>query len=129
MQWYETPQGWQRLQWECAFLREDYPGLHMQRGADGYMRATGILGPSNLSDRRMLIAAEFPSNYPNSRPRVYAPEEQFPSGTPHIYPGSEIELCVEHGDFTPDDTICTVLGWGLLWLAVYDTYRRTGERW
>ena len=129
MQWYETSEGWQRFLWECNFFQEDFPSIHAKRCDDGYMRASGILGPSNLSPRRMFIVAEFPNNYPNSRPRVFAPEEHFPPNTPHIYPSTDFELCIEHDDFTPDDTISTALGWSIQWLALYDNFLRTGERW
>lgn len=129
MQWYETPEGQKRLQWECYFLGEDYPGMRVDRCEDQYIRVSGILGPSNLSERTMFIVAEFPSIYPNSRPRVFAPEENFPTWTPHLYPNSSIELCVEHNDFTPDDTMSTVLSWTLAWIAVYDEFVKTGKRW
>lgn len=129
MQWHNTPEGWQRFLWECNYLQEDFPDIQAQRCDDGYMRASGILGPSNLSDRTMYVVVEFPSNYPNGRPRVFAPEEYFPPGTPHLYPASDYELCIEHGDFTPDDTISTVLGWTLQWIALFDNYMKNGERW
>jgi len=130
MEWYETTEGYQRLLWECHFLSQDYPSMQVQRGVDGIMRATGILGPSNLANRRMYIVAEFPSNYPNGRPRVYAPYETFPPNTPHIYPSCDIELCTFHGaDFGPDDTMSTVLGWTIQWIALYDKFRETDERW
>ncbi len=129
MQWYETAEGAQRLMWECHFIQEDYPSLQVQKCADGYIRASGTLGPSNISGKRMFVVAEFPMNYPNSRPHVFAPEEEFPSGTPHIWPGTDYELCIEHGDFTPDDTMSTVMGWVLQWIALYDKYQQTGERW
>jgi hypothetical protein len=129
MQWYETPEGWQRLEWECNFLKEDFPSIQVQRCDDGYIRASGILGPTNLSPRTMFIAAEFPCNYPHGHPNVFAPNEQFPSNTPHIYPASEYRLCIDHGDFTPDDTMSTVLGWTIQWIALYDNFRKTNERW
>jgi len=129
MQWYETTQGQQRLLWENNFLQEDFPQIEVEQCEDGYIRASGVLGPSNLSPRTMFVVGEFPSNYPSTHPRVFAPHEQFPSGTPHIYPCTECELCLDHGDFTPDDTMATVFGWAIQWIAVYDSFRNTGQRW
>ena len=129
MQWYETDEGWQRFLCEQEFLASDYPDMEISRCDDGCVRVSGLLGPSNLSSRQMFVVGEFPSDYPHGRPRVYAPQEDFPSGTPHIYPMTDVELCVEHGDFTPTDTMSTVLGWVLQWIALYDNFLRTGERW
>lgn len=128
-QWYKSEQGAQRLLWECRFVQEDFPNIQVVVCEDGYVRANGILGPSNLSPRQMFIAAVFPASYPSGRIKVYAPDERFPSNTPHIYPGSGFELCLDHNDFTPDDTLSTVLGWTLQWIALYDNFLATGERW
>ena len=128
-QWYETPEGMARLNYESMFIEEDYPNMQVQCCDDGYIRASGFLGPSNLSLRTMFIVAEFPATFPMGRPRVYAPDEVFPSNTPHIYPSSDYELCVEHGNFSPNDTMSTVLGWTLEWIALYDEFCNTEARW
>ncbi len=129
MQWYETEEGAQRLALECQFLEEDYPKMELSQCPDGLIRVSGYLGPSNLSQRSIYIVAELPRNYPSGRVRVYAPKEIFRTGTPHLYPMTDCELCIEHGDFTPDDTVSTALGWTVEWIALYDAFCNTGERW
>lgn len=127
MAWYETYSGSERLQLECELLSLDYPQTKVIRCSDNRIRVEGYLGPNNLCSGRYYVVAEYPDNYPYGRIRVWCPYEKFPWGTSHRY--TDGDLCLEHDDFTPDDTMATVLGWTLQWLALYENFLRTGEKW
>jgi len=125
--WHETDYGAERLHLERLLLAEDYPQMNMIICDDGKVRVEGYLGSNNVCAGSYYVVAEYPDSYPYNRIMVWCPYVHFPPGTPHLY--SDDELCIEHGDFGPDDTISTVLGWATEWLAMYENYLRTRERW
>ena len=127
MQWHQTSAGKERLALETELLTMDYPQMTVVECRDGKIRVEGHLGPNELCDKSHYVVSEYPSNYPHGRVRVWCPKESFPYGTPHRF--KDDALCVDHGDLSPDDTMSTVLGWTVQWLALYEEFRRTGEKW
>jgi len=129
MQWYGTSQGQQRLEIEEQLLAMDFPQMELMFCPDGAIRVHGWIGPNNLCSESHYVVAEYPENFPYSRPSVWLPNKGLLSGTPHVYSGADSELCIEHGDFAPDDPMSTVLCWATQWLALYENYLETGKRW
>lgn len=126
MSWYLEPQGQQRLALELDLLEMDYPQMQTLFCDDGNVRVAGYLRPEHC-EAEYYVVLEYPDSYPYDRIKVHCPETEFAVGTPHLY--SDGSLCVEHGDFEPDDTVCTVLGWTAQWLTLYEDYLRTTTTW
>ena len=125
MQWYDTDKGRQRLQNEMELLTIDFPQMKFGLLDDGTAFVAGYIQPtSDCLTISYYVVAVYPYGYPNgNRIKVYAPYEKFRSGVPHLY--RDQELCLEHGDFNRDDTICTVIGWAIQWLVLYENFLRT----
>lgn len=128
MQWHQTSYGAQRLELERELLEIDYPQADIVECSDGSIKIETWLGPTNLFSNEYYVVLECPENYPHSRVRAWLPYEEFPSNTPHRYPVKG-DLCIDHDDFSPDDTLSTVLGWVTQWLALYEQFRETGKTW
>ena len=126
MSWYEEPAGYSRLILERRLLACDYPQMAMTQCPDGVIRVSGYLQPEYCC-RRYFTVAEYPDSYPYGRIAVMLPNDTVAPGTPHFY--CDNSLCVEHGDFWPDDTMCTVLGWTAEWLTLYEDFLRTRRTW
>ena len=115
------------MELERHLLSLDFPQFRCIRCEDQTVRVAGVIGPNRLCKKGYLVVGQYPINYPRHRPQVFCPEEEFVSGTPHLY--SNQELCLEHRNWRPDDTMATALGWAAQWLAAYESYVRTGEEW
>jgi hypothetical protein len=126
MSWYLDPDGQERLALETELLALDYPQMQVLVCEDGKVRVAGYLHPE-LCQRPYYVVLEYPDYYPYDRIKVHCPETEFAAGTPHRH--MEDDLCVDHQDFEPDDTICTVLGWTAQWLTLYEDYLRTQRTW
>lgn len=128
--WYETYEGKQRLLREQEDLKRYFPGFYLNILEDGTVVAEGWLGPTSQLQNSYHLVCEYPSHFGNgNRIRVYCLNENFPSGTPHLYPVSDQEICYEHGEFTSRDGIAQCLGMVSQWFVLYEHWRQTGERW
>ncbi|MDP8215999.1 MAG: hypothetical protein P9L98_01590 [Candidatus Kaelpia imicola] len=129
MQWYDTNRGRQRLQSEMELLAIDFPQMKFGLLEDDTAFVAGYIGPSDKLRKSYYVVAAYPYGYPNgNRIKVYVPHIDFCSDVPHLY-GEDQELCLEHNDFNHDDTICTVIGWVIQWLILYENFLQTGETW
>lgn len=128
MQWYKTSRGAERLDMELRLLAHEFPRFIPKILDNGTVVVSGLIGPSDLLKNSYYVIAEFPYTYGDgSRVKVYLPDEEFPSDTPHLY--SDSEICIEHNDFTPETDIIDVLGWTIQWLVLYSDFLKTGRRW
>jgi len=103
--------------------------VHILLSDDQCIAVHGKLGKSNVCEKNYTVYAKYPVSFPNTRPRVWLPEEEMPLTTPHAYQPWNSELCLDHNDFSPDDTMSTVLGWAVQWCALYEHFLKTGETW
>jgi hypothetical protein len=126
MSWHLELDGQERLALETRLVALDFPQMQVVICDDGKVRVAGYLQPK-FSHRAYYVVLEYPDYYPFDRIKVYCPETDFVVGTPHRF--SDDSLCVEHGDFAPDDTVCTVLGWTAQWLTLYEHFLQTEETW
>lgn len=125
--WHETEYGRERLELEMELLADIYPQMNMSIGSDRKVRVDGWLGPNNVCHGSYHVIAEYPDNYPNARIKTWCASHDFPPGTPHLY--RDDELCIEHGDACPIDTIVTYLGWAGEWFAAFENSLQTGQKW
>ena len=128
MQWYKTSRGAERLDTELKLLEHEFPQMEFGSLDDGTVAVSGYIGPSDLLKNSYWVVAEFPYTYGDgSRIKVYLPEEELPSDTPHVWRDGDI--CIEHYNFTPSTDIIDVLGWTIQWLALYEEFLETERGW
>lgn len=129
MHWYERDDGRSRLAAEKGLLDLDFPQMELLFCGDGRIRVHGTVGPNDFCCMEYYVVAELPPTYPHGRIHVWLPYERMPSSTPHVFSHAEGEICIDHGDFDPDDCVCTLLGWVVQWIALYEHFLVTEEKW
>jgi len=127
MSWIDTSAGGTRYWQEIELLSIDYPNMAVCIGGSNMVFAHGWLQSNNLSFGQYYLYAQFAHRHPYDRPRIFLPHEHFSASTPHVYPDNEI--CVEHDDWRPTDTMAVALGWAVQWIALWEEFRRTERTW
>lgn len=128
-QFWETPEGRERLFMERDVLAQEYPGFTVDVHHNGTTYATGIVGPNRSLRGAYRILVALPPNYGDGvMPVAHVVEPDLPGDTPHRF--IDGSLCLDHGEaYTKRSTIVTLLAWVSAWLFHYEEWRETGRVW
>jgi len=131
MAWFENPKKLKRILKEKELMQKHYPDFKWDVTQNDEIVLYGNIGPSNVLEQKYVIGIYLPDNYGSGiPPKVFLLNKDIrQTYAPHVY--SDDSLCLFHndGEYTARTSLVTVLNWVSAWLALYENYLKTGERW
>lgn len=121
--------GQRRALKEQALLLQEYPSFEMDVDDDGTLYVHGWVGPNRNIQGRYHVLVLIPPGYGSGvMPSAHVLEPGLQNGAPHTFVDGS--LCLDHsGAFTAKSTLVTFMAWVCVWLALYEGWLATGERW
>jgi hypothetical protein len=131
--WWEEPQKRRLFELERQVMAERFPDFELAQSQTkpGMPAWRGALRP--LGDRTFDVELVHRPSYPHAEPLVWVLSPRLRSGSPHVWPNDAEHLgaiCLHVGQWKPfRSTAVASVASASEWLALYEVFLRTGERW